>query len=67
MPLIDINIGNYVSLNNEITIKDLGEGLERAIQNTGRSRMDGVRCDRAFDGDAGGAVVAGESSGDGGA
>ncbi len=29
----DINICNYVSLNNEITIKDIAEGLERAFRN----------------------------------
>ena len=29
----DINVCNYVSLNNEITIKDIAEGLERAFQN----------------------------------
>src|SRR5277367_5437339 len=28
----DINIGNYVSLNNEITIKDIAEGLARAYR-----------------------------------
>jgi hypothetical protein len=28
---IEINIGNYVSLNNEITIKDIAEGLDRAF------------------------------------
>lgn len=31
-PVIDVNVGNYVSLNNEITIKDIGEGLQRAIE-----------------------------------
>src|SRR5215471_17834372 len=31
---IDINIGNYVSLNNEITIKDIAEGFDRALRNT---------------------------------
>ena len=31
--LTDINICTYVSLNNEITIKDIAEGLERAFQN----------------------------------
>jgi hypothetical protein len=30
-----INICNYISLNNEITIPDLGEGLNRAIQDVG--------------------------------
>jgi pimeloyl-ACP methyl ester carboxylesterase len=30
--LIDINIGNYVSLNNEITIKDIAEGFDRALR-----------------------------------
>jgi hypothetical protein len=28
----DINIGNYVSLNNEVTIKDIAEGLDRAFR-----------------------------------
>ena len=28
----DIHICNYVSLNNEITIKDIAEGLERALR-----------------------------------
>ncbi len=28
----DIEIGNYVSLNNEVTIKDLGEGFDRALK-----------------------------------
>ena len=30
---VDINIANYVSLNNEITIKDIAEGLARAFRN----------------------------------
>jgi triacylglycerol esterase/lipase EstA (alpha/beta hydrolase family) len=29
----DINICTYVSLNNEITIKDIAEGLDRAFRN----------------------------------
>jgi len=29
---VDFNIGNYVSLNNEITIKDIAEGLDRAFR-----------------------------------
>jgi hypothetical protein len=29
---VDLNIGNYVSLNNEITIKDIAEGLSRAFR-----------------------------------
>src|SRR5690349_16107409 len=29
---IDLNIGNYVSLNNEISIKDIAEGFDRAIR-----------------------------------
>ena len=33
LPSIDLNIGNYVSLNNEITIKDIAEGLDRAFRN----------------------------------
>src|SRR3954463_148393 len=31
--LIDIDICTYVSLNNEITIKDIAEGLDRAFRN----------------------------------
>ena len=27
-----LNVGNYISLNNEITIRDIAEGLERAIE-----------------------------------
>ena len=30
---INVSIGNYVSLNNEITIKDIAEGLDRAFRN----------------------------------
>jgi hypothetical protein len=30
---IDLNIGNYVSLNNEISIKDIAEGFYRALRN----------------------------------
>ncbi len=30
---VDINIANYVSLNNEITIKDIAEGFDRALRN----------------------------------
>lgn len=33
VPTIDLNIGNYVSLNNEITIKDIAEGFDRALRN----------------------------------
>ncbi len=29
---VDVNICNYVSLNNEITIKDIAEGLDRALR-----------------------------------
>lgn len=29
---VDLDIGNYVSLNNEITIKDIAEGLDRAFR-----------------------------------
>ena len=32
VPIETINICSYVSLNNEITIKDLGEGLDRAFR-----------------------------------
>jgi hypothetical protein len=31
--VLDVDICTYVSLNNEITIKDIGEGLERAFRN----------------------------------
>ena len=37
---IDLNIGNYVSLNNEITIKDIAEGFDRAIRNNPRLDAD---------------------------
>src|SRR3984957_12558391 len=30
---VDLNIANYVSLNNEITIKDIAEGFGRALRN----------------------------------
>ncbi len=30
---VDINVANYVSLNNEITIKDIAEGFDRALRN----------------------------------
>lgn len=33
---IDINVANYVSLNNEITIKDIAEGFDRALRNNPR-------------------------------
>ena len=33
---IDINVGNYVSLNNEISIKDIAEGFDRALRNNPR-------------------------------
>ncbi len=29
-----LNVGNYISLNNEITIEDISEGLQRAISLT---------------------------------
>ena len=29
--LIEINVCNYISLNNEITIKDIAEGFDRAL------------------------------------
>jgi hypothetical protein len=29
---VDLNVGNYISLNNEITIKDIAEGLDRAFR-----------------------------------
>jgi hypothetical protein len=34
IPTVSIEIGNYVTLNNEVTIKDLGEALDRAIRHT---------------------------------
>lgn len=30
-PVFDINVCNYISLNNEITIKDIAEGFDRAL------------------------------------
>src|SRR5260370_775665 len=33
---VDLNIGNYVSLNNEISIKDIAEGFDRALRNNSR-------------------------------
>ncbi|HEY6348895.1 MAG TPA: hypothetical protein VI636_05735 [Candidatus Angelobacter sp.] len=33
IPTIEINVCNYVSLNNEITIKDIAEGFDRALAN----------------------------------
>lgn len=33
IPTADINICNYISLNNEITIKDIAEGFDRALAN----------------------------------
>ncbi|HXJ42356.1 MAG TPA: hypothetical protein VNH18_23955 [Bryobacteraceae bacterium] len=41
---VDINICNYVSLSNEITIKDIAEGLDRAFRQT-----DGLSIDEPFD------------------
>src|SRR5579875_1857688 len=32
VPAVDLNVGNYISLNNEITIKDIAEGLDRAFR-----------------------------------
>lgn len=31
IPVFDINVCNYISLNNEITIKDIAEGFDRAL------------------------------------
>lgn len=39
-----VNVGNYVSLNNEVTIPDIAEGLERAI-----SRVPGLEAEGEFD------------------
>ena len=39
-PAIDLNIGNYVSLNNEITIKDIAEGFDRALRNNSKLDKD---------------------------
>jgi hypothetical protein len=33
---VDLNVGNYVSLNNEITIKDIAEGFDRALRSNPR-------------------------------
>src|SRR5271163_4957358 len=37
---IDLNIGNYVSLNNEISIKDIAEGFDRALRNNPQLNQD---------------------------
>ena len=37
---LDINIANYVSLNNEITIKDIAEGFDRALRNQAQLSAD---------------------------
>ena len=34
IPTISIEIGNYITLNNEVTIKDLGEAFDRALRLT---------------------------------
>ena len=34
IPTVSIDIGNYVTLNNEVTIKDLGEAFDRALRFT---------------------------------
>jgi hypothetical protein len=34
IPTVSIEIGNYVTLNNEVTIKDLGEAFDRALRHT---------------------------------
>lgn len=44
IPTVDLNIANYVSLNNEITIKDIAEGLDRALRNKA-----GLDKDQEFD------------------
>lgn len=41
--LKSVYIGNYVSLSNEVTIKDIAEGLDRAL------REEGIGSDRPFD------------------
>ena len=43
---VDINICTYVSLNNEITIKDIAEGLERAFRTNPKLRRRGCGCTR---------------------
>jgi hypothetical protein len=34
IPTVSIEIGNYITLNNEVTIKDLGEAFDRALRFT---------------------------------
>jgi hypothetical protein len=34
LPTVSIDIGNYITLNNEVTIKDLGEAFDRALRFT---------------------------------
>jgi len=44
VPVVDINICNYISLNNEITIKDIAEGFDRAL-----GVRDGLKNGEEFD------------------
>ena len=41
--LIEINVCNYISLNNEITIKDIAEGFDRAL--SVRAGLSKSQCD----------------------
>ena len=46
----DIRLGDYISLSNEITIRDIAEGFDRALREQGGlGRQRGVRRDRALD------------------
>jgi len=38
IPTVSIEIGNYITLNNEVTIKDLGEAFDRALRFTAWSK-----------------------------
>ena len=42
----DINIASWISLSNEVTVKDVGEALERALRDPG---LNGRLADREFD------------------
>jgi pimeloyl-ACP methyl ester carboxylesterase len=45
IPTADINICNYISLNNEITIKDIAEGFDRALADHPILKNDNVNFD----------------------
>ena len=53
----DLRTVTYVSLNNEINIKDIAEGFDRALSVQGGLKTGRSLCDRPFHGNAGGTLV----------